>query len=46
MFSPNNVIYMPFASACASLFAGGVFFGFHPDRKAAQLGPIDALRYE
>jgi len=39
--SPSSIII-----AFGVAGAVGVFFGFYPARKAAQLDPIDALRYE
>src|SRR3954468_12011895 len=41
LISPGSIILAFVVSAGV-----GVFFGFYPARKAAQLDPIDALRYE
>jgi putative ABC transport system permease protein len=46
MSNPTVVTTQSVVLAFAVCFAIGVFFGWYPARKASNLNPIDALRYE
>ncbi len=43
---PATISFTAVALAFGIAAATGVFFGFYPARRASQLSPIDALRYE